>query len=128
MGQVQPGQQGAVDEAHQSARQDGDDHQQDTVGQPGVFQRAHEAGAEDGVGAHGQVDARGDQAEQHAHGQEGVEGRLLENAHDVAVAVEVLIRDGKERAHYHQRQDRTELYARAAFFLSHLNYLPKPLS
>ena len=129
MRQVQTGQQGAVDEAHQTAGQDADDHQQDAAGHAGLGQGAHQAGAEHGVGAHGQVNTCGDQAQQHTDSQEGVESRLLQDTHQVGVAVKVLVGDRQEQAHDYQCQDRAQLKAGAAFFLlSHLKFLPMPLS
>ena len=128
MGQVQAGQQGAVDEAHQAAGHNGYHHHQHAAGDFGLVHRAHDAGAEHGVGAHGEVNARGDEAEQHARRQEGVEGRLLQDAHEVAVAVEIGVCDGQDHAHDYQGQQGSHLEPGPALFLSHLNYLPKPLS
>ena len=128
MRQMQAGQQRAVDEADHTAGHDANDHQDDAAAHTGLGQSTHQAGAEHRVGAHGQVNAGGDQAQKHTDRQEGVERGLLQNAHQVRIAVKVLIGDRQEQAHDHQCQDGAQLKAGALLFLSHLNFLPMPLS
>ena len=128
VGQVQPGEHQSVDAADGAAGQDAHHHHQKAALHAGFVHGAHQAGAEHGVGAHGQIDACGDEAQQHAHGQKGVEGGLLENTHDIADAVEILVGQRQDHAHDDQGQNGAHLDTGAAFPLSHLNFLPTLLS
>ncbi|CAN3996272.1 6,7-dimethyl-8-ribityllumazine synthase, partial [Dysosmobacter welbionis] len=85
MGQVQTGQQNAVDKAGKRAhRQAGDDQQRHAGDAEVLDQHADGAGAQHAVGTHGQVDAGGNQGAQHAGGDQAVDGSLLEDVHDIA--------------------------------------------
>ena len=114
VGQVEPGQERAVDQADDGAGDQGDQDQDDGIGHAALDQHAAHAGAERRVRADRQVDARRDQAQEHARGQQRREGRLLQDGHDVAVGKEVLARDRQYDAEDYQRAQRTEIGRKAA--------------
>ena len=73
-----------------------------------------------------EVDAGGDQAEQHAGGNQCIERRLLENGHHVRILKEVGRCDRQYNTKDNQCAKRTGIVHQiAGFLLSHLIYLPK---
>ena len=125
---MQAGKQKAVDAAHQTAHRDARQQHQRAARYPRLVHRAHHAGAEHGVRADRQIDAGGDQAHQHTGRQKRVEGGLLQYAHDVVVAVKILIGKRQDHAHDDQCRNGTQLNIAPALFLSHPDSLPTLLS
>ena len=109
VGQVEPGQQGAVDQADDRAGDQGDQDQDDGIGHAALDQHTADAGAECCVSADRKVDTCRDQAEQHTGGKECREGRLLQDRHDIAVGQKVLARDRQDDAQDQQRAKCTKV-------------------
>ena len=127
MGEVQTGEEHTVDPADQGAADDCDEQKNDRIGHALVHQHTGEAGCERCVSAYGKVDAGGDQAEQHAGGNQCIERRLLENGHHVRILKEVRRCDCQNYTKDYQCAKRTSISHQIAGFLrfSHLIYLPK---
>ena len=127
MGVVQTGKTHTVDPADQGAADDSDEQKNDRIGHALVHQHTCKAGCERCVSAYGKVDAGGDQAEQHAGGNQCIERRLLENGHHVRILKEVRRCDCQNYTKDYQCAKRTSISHQIAGFLrfSHLIYLPK---
>ena len=134
MGQVQTGQQGAVDKTGQGADCHTADGQQDGVRLTEVLdQHADGAGAQHAVGTHGQVDTGGDQRAQHTGSDQAVDGCLLQDVHDVADLRELIGHGDAENGDQdHQSQQSAQLlqklFRRTILFHISLTLLPRPLS
>ena len=88
-------------------------------------QHAHDTGTEGCVCADREVDARRDQAEQHAAGQQRRKRRLLEYRHQVAVSEKFIAAKRQYDAQNQQRGQCAENgIAIGLLFLIHLTYLP----
>ena len=132
MGQIQTGQQRAVDEAGQGADGQAAEHQQEGVRDAGLDHNADGAGAQHAVGANGQVDTGGNQGAQHTGSDQAVNGCLLQDIHEVTDLHE-LVRHGDAE---NQNQDGkghqcTELLQKLFHFrVFHISLilLPRPLS
>ena len=132
MGQIQTGQQCAVDEAGQGADGQAAEHQQEGVRDAGLDHNADGAGAQHAVGTNGQVDTGGNQGAQHTGSDQAVDGCLLQDIHEVTDLHE-LVRHGDAE---NQNQDGkghqcTELLQKLFHFrVFHISLilLPRPLS
>ena len=93
MGQIQSGQQRAVDEAGQGADGQAAERQQEGVRDAGLDHNADGAGAQHAVGTNGQVDTGGNQGAQHTGSDQAVDGCLLQDIHEVTDLHE-LVRHG----------------------------------
>ena len=134
MGQVQTGQQNAVDKAGKRAhRQAGDDQQRHAGDAEVLDQHADGAGAQHAVGTHGQVDAGGDQGAQHAGGDQAVDGSLLEDVHDIADPRELIghhhaENENQQRQRHQGAELLQKLFSGILLFHISLILLPRPLS
>ena len=124
---MQTGKEHTVDPADQGAADDCDEQKNDRIGHALVNQHTCKAGCERCVRTYGQVDAGGDQAEQHTGGYQCIERGLLENAHHVRILKEVRRSDRQNYTKDYQCAKSTSISHQIAGFLrfSHLIYLPK---
>ena len=126
VGQVQTGEEHAVDPANERAGHDYEDDHQERVFRTALYQHTGYTGCERCVRANRQVDTGGDQAQQHADRQNRVERGLAQYVHQVVRLNELAA------AHYRDHdaeQHPGDQYAKLIKFtlilcLSHLKYLP----
>ena len=130
VGEVQAGQQQAVDQADQAAADDNGNDNNERVINTAQDEHTADTGAEHCVRTNRKVDTGGDQAEQHADCQHSVKSCLIEYVHQVVHTEETAAGDyGQDGAQKNQRNQYAELAKITLFLcLSHLKYLPMLLS